>query len=104
MGQEQGLTRNRTRSAITNLAEAHLGDAGSGAMRVGAAAPISDTVFAANRVGSEALDGARAGEDRARLRRTDVSGAGNPAVAGKPENGGDRRRREGEDEERENAE
>ena len=104
MGQEQGLTRNRTRPAITDLAEADLGDAGSGAMRVGAAAPISDTVFAANRVGSEALDGARAGEDRARRHRTEVSGAGNPAVAWKPKNGGDRRRREGEDEERENAE
>jgi len=104
VGQKQGLTRNRARPAITNLAEADLCDAGSGAMRVGASAPVGDAVFATHRVGSEALDGARSGEDRACRHRADVPGAGYSAVARKPENGGDRRGREGQEEERENGE
>lgn len=58
MDEKEGLTGERARSTVADLAEAQLSDLDSGAESIGAAAPVGDAVDATDRVGAEALDGA----------------------------------------------
>lgn len=58
MDQEEGLARERSRSAIADLAEPQLGNLDAGTESVSTAAPVRHAVDSADWVGPEAIDGA----------------------------------------------
>lgn len=87
MDQEQGLTREGTRPAITDLAESGLDHPHARALRVGASTPVSHPVFAAYRIRSEAFHWARSGPIRIDWAQLRLSGVGD-GVAGQAEEGG----------------
>lgn len=59
MHQKEGLSRERSGTPIANLTEAQFGNFNVGTSRIRAATPVGHAVHAANRVGSEAIDGTR---------------------------------------------